>query len=43
MDNSIKLKELKVVSGALRKKGRGVRNFFLFFEMGFCSGEGRMG
>jgi len=34
MDNSIKLKKLQVVSGALKKKGRVVRILFLF-QKGF--------
>ncbi len=34
MDNSIKLKELQVVTGALKKKGRGIRIVF-FFQKGF--------
>jgi hypothetical protein len=34
MDNSIKLKELQVVTGALKKKGRGIR-IVSFFQKGF--------
>jgi hypothetical protein len=43
MDNSIKLKELQVVSGALRK-GDEWLGFFNFFSKGFFWGDdGRMG
>ncbi len=44
MDNSIRLKEFRVVSGALRKRDKELGIFFLFFQKGFCLGEeGRMG
>jgi hypothetical protein len=33
-NNSIRLKELQVVSGALEKRGQKVRNFL--FQKGFC-------
>jgi hypothetical protein len=41
MDNSIRLKELQVVSGAL--KGQRVKNFFSFSKGFFLGKEGRMG
>ncbi len=44
MDNSIKFKELQVVSEALKKRGRKVRNSFFSFPKWFFLGEeGRMG
>jgi hypothetical protein len=35
VDNSIKLKELQVVRGALRKRGWGLTILFYFFQKGF--------
>jgi hypothetical protein len=34
MDNSIKLKELQVVSGALKKRDEWLEFFFVFFQKG---------
>jgi len=42
VDNSIKLKELQVVSGALRKGDEGLEFFPLFQKGFFFSEEGRM-
>jgi hypothetical protein len=42
VDNSIRLKELRVVNGALRKGEEGLRLFF-FFKRVFFGEEGRMG
>jgi hypothetical protein len=35
VDNSIKLKKLQVISGALRKGDEGLGTFILFFQKGF--------
>jgi hypothetical protein len=35
MDNSIILKELQVVSGALKKRGQGVNKFYFLFQKVF--------
>jgi hypothetical protein len=43
VDNSIRLKELQVVSGALRKGDEGLGFFILFFKKVFLGDEGRMG
>jgi hypothetical protein len=43
MDNSIKLKELQVVSGVLRKGDKGLGFFFLFSKGFFLGEERRMG
>ncbi len=42
MDNSIKLKELQVVSGVLRKGDEGLR-FLFFFQEGFLGWGGEDG
>ncbi len=42
MDNSIKLKELQVVNGVLRKGDEGL-GFLFLFQKGFLGEEGRMG
>jgi hypothetical protein len=43
VDNLIKLKELQVVSGVLKKRGQRV-NFLFLLQKGFFLGEeGRMG
>jgi hypothetical protein len=43
VDNLIRLKELQVVSGVLRKKDEGL-GFYFIFSKGFLLGEeGRMG
>jgi hypothetical protein len=43
MDNSIKLKELKVVSGALRKRDEGLGIFFFFLKWVFVQVKGGWG
>ncbi len=45
MDNSIKLKELQVISGALRQGDERLGTFFFLFQKGFFGwgGEGREG
>jgi hypothetical protein len=43
VDNSIRLKELQVVSGALRKGDKGLRFFKFFFKGFFLGEEERMG
>jgi hypothetical protein len=35
VDNSIRLKELQVVSGALRKRDKGLGFFYFLFQKGF--------
>jgi hypothetical protein len=35
VDNSIRLKELQVVGGDLRKGNEGLEKFFFFFQKGF--------
>jgi len=42
MDSSIRLKELQVVNGALRKGDNGL-GFFFFFKRVFFGWGGRMG
>jgi hypothetical protein len=43
VDNSIRLKELQLVSGALRKGDEGLGFFFSFPKGCFLGEEGRMG
>jgi hypothetical protein len=43
VDNSIKLKELQVVSGALRKGDKGLVILFCFFKRFFLGEDGRWG
>jgi hypothetical protein len=43
VDNSIRLKELQVVSGSLRKRDEGLRFSFLFSKGFFLVEEKRMG
>jgi hypothetical protein len=43
VDNSIILKELQVVNGALRKRDKGLRIFFSCSKGVFLGEEGRMG
>jgi len=43
VDNSIRLKELQVVSGAFKKMKQGVRNFILFSKRFFWMRRGRWG
>jgi hypothetical protein len=42
MDNLIRLKELQVVGGALRKGDKGLGFFFFFYKRVFLGEEGRM-
>jgi hypothetical protein len=43
VDNSIKLKELQIVSGDLRDGDEGLGFFFFFSKRVFLGEEGRMG
>ncbi len=43
MDNSIRLKELQVVSGTIRKEDEGLRLLFFKSKEFFLGEEGRMG
>ncbi len=42
MDNSIRLKKLQVVNGALRKKDKGFKSFFSFSKGFFMGEEGKI-
>jgi len=43
MDNSIRLKELQVVNGALRKRDKGLKFTFSYSKGAFLGEERRMG
>jgi hypothetical protein len=43
VDNSIRLKELQDLNGALRKRDEGLKIFISFFKRVFLGEEGRMG